>query len=264
MRQTAIVTGGMALCVTALLGAAVPDITVVDAAMAGNRDVVRMLLFAGANPKATTRLGGYSPLLLASRAGNTAVMAVLVGAGSDAETVNATTLNGTTALMFAAANGRADVIRLLMAKGGDAAATTRVIDLSAFAKEELERFAQFQRQSGRGPQPAQGRGGRGRGEGTPGIDRQYAYPELVAYQGGLAALHMAARQGSVESVEALLDGGADINQRSAGDRITPIIIATLNGHFDLAKMLLEKGADPNLAEDNGVTPLYAAINCVWA
>ena len=331
MRQTAIVTGGMALCVTALLGAAVPDMTVVDAAMAGNRDVVRtllkngadvntarsdgmtalhyaamkndadlarMLLFAGANPKATTRLGGYSPLLLASRAGNTAVMAVLVGAGSDAETVNATTLNGTTALMlaaasgkpdavkllldkganvnakehgrnetalmFAAANGRADVIRLLMAKGGDAAATTRVIDLSAFAKEELERFAQFQRQSGRGPQPAQGRGGRGRGEGTPGIDRQYAYPELVAYQGGLTALHMAARQGSVESVEALLDGGADINQRSAGDRITPINIATLNGHFDLANLLLDKGADPNLAEDNGVTPLYAAINCVWA
>ena len=331
MRQTAIVTGGIALCVTALVGAAAPDLSVVDAAMAGNRDVVRtllksgadvntarsdgmtalhyaaikndadlarMLLFAGANPKATTRLGGYTPLLLASRTGNAAVMAVLVGAGTDAETANATTVNGTTALMlaaasgkpeavtllldkganvnarehgrnetalmFAAANGRAAVIRLLMAKGVDAAATTRVIDLSAFAKEELERFAQFQRQSGRGAQAAQGRGGRGRGEGTPGIDRQYAYPELVGYQGGLTALHIAARQGSAESVEALLEGGADIDQRSAGDRITPIIIATLNGHFDLAKLLLEKGADPNLAEDNGVTPLYAAINCVWA
>jgi ankyrin repeat protein len=331
MRQTAIVTGGMALCVTALLGAAAPDLSVVDAAMAGNRDVVRtllkngadvntartdgmtalhyaaikndadlarMLLFAGANPKATTRLGGYTPLLLASRTGNAAVMAVLVGAGSDAETVNATTLNGTTALMlaaasgkpdavkllldkganvdarehgrnetalmFAAANGRAEVIRLLMAKGSDAAATTKVIDLSAFAKEELERFAQFQRQSGRGAQAPLGRGGRGRGEGTPGIDRQYAYPELVGYQGGLTALHIAARQGSVESVAALLEGGVDIDQRSAGDRITPIIIATLNGHFDLAKILLEKGGDPSLAEDNGVTPLYAAINCVWA
>src|SRR6516162_2681224 len=119
MRQTAIVTGGMALCVTALLGAAVPDITVVDAAMAGNRDVVRMLLFAGANPKATTRLGDYSPLLLASRAGNTAVMAVLVGAGSDAETVNATTLNGTTALMLAAASGKPDAVKLLLDKGAN-------------------------------------------------------------------------------------------------------------------------------------------------
>ena len=38
----------------------------------------------------------------------------------------------------------------------------------------------------------------------------------------------------------------------------------MNGHFDLAKMLLDKGADPNLAQHNGVTPLYAALNCQWA
>jgi ankyrin repeat protein len=326
-------TGGMALCLTAMLGAAGSSSTVVDAAMAGNReavrtllqngadvntaladgmtalhyaaikndaDLARMLLFAGANPKATTRLGGYTPLLMASRGGNAAVMEVLLSAGPGTDAANGTTVNGTTALMlasasgkvdsvklllekgadvnakerarnetalmFAAASGRADVIRLLTAKGADTKAATKVIDLKEFAKEEQERFAQFQQQSGRGAQGSQApaRGGRGRGEGAAGIDRQYLYPELVAYQGGLAPLHLAARQGSIESVQALLDAGADINQRSAGDRITPIIIATLNGHFDLAKVLLDKGADPNLAEDNGVTPLYAAINCVWA
>jgi ankyrin repeat protein len=77
-------------------------------------------------------------------------------------------------------------------------------------------------------------------------------------------LHLAARQGSLDAVQALLEAHADINQRSAGDKATPIIVATLNGHFDLARFMLDNGADPNLAQMNGVTPLYAAINCQWA
>ena len=94
------------LCAGSLAGAAGPS-SVVDAAMTGNRDAVksllqggadvntalgdgmtalhyaavkndaemaRLLLVAGANAKAMTRLGGYTPLLLASRAGNAAVI----------------------------------------------------------------------------------------------------------------------------------------------------------------------------------------------
>src|SRR5204863_8805225 len=37
------------------------------------------------------------------------------------------------------------------------------------------------------------------------------------------------------------------------------------GHFELAKQLLDRGADPNLAQPvNGVTPLYAALGCQWS
>jgi ankyrin repeat protein len=43
-----------------------------------------------------------------------------------------------------------------------------------------------------------------------------------------------------------------------------MLIAIVNGHYDLAKALLDKGADPNLAQDNGVTPLYAVLNCQWS
>jgi ankyrin repeat protein len=43
-----------------------------------------------------------------------------------------------------------------------------------------------------------------------------------------------------------------------------LLLATINGHYDLAKMLLERGADPNAASDAGATPLYAVINKEWA
>src|SRR5919198_1432482 len=115
-----------------LLRAAAPT-AVVDAAMQGNRDAVRallkdggdvntaqsdgmtalhwaaqrndvelakVLLYASANVKAATRINAYTPLLLAARAGNAAVMTPLLDAGADP---NGATANSTTALMFAAA-----------------------------------------------------------------------------------------------------------------------------------------------------------------
>jgi len=65
-------------------------------------------------------------------------------------------------------------------------------------------------------------------------------------------------------VMAMLDGGAQINQRNTGDRMSPLLIAIVNGHFDLARRLLERGADPNLASANGVAPLFAVLNVYWA
>ena len=83
-------------------------------------------------------------------------------------------------------------------------------------------------------------------------------------QGGLTALEFATRQGNVGAARALLAGGADLNQADPGDHTTPLLSAIINGHFDLAEELLARGANPNAAQVNGVTPLYAALNCVWA
>jgi hypothetical protein len=77
-------------------------------------------------------------------------------------------------------------------------------------------------------------------------------------------LLFAGREGHVAAVKALLDAGADINQADAGDQTTPLLISTINGHFDLALFMLGRGADPALSAENGVTPLYAAVNCQWA
>jgi ankyrin repeat protein len=54
----------------------------------------------------------------------------------------------------------------------------------------------------------------------------------------MTALLFAVRDGRAEAARALLDGGADINQRSAGDLTSPLLIAMINGWFDLGLELL--------------------------
>jgi ankyrin repeat protein len=95
-------------------------------------------------------------------------------------------------------------------------------------------------------------------------ERAVTYGELVGNRGGLTPLLFAIRQGNSAAAFALLDAGAKINQVSEGDHTSPLLMATINGHFDLAMKLLERGADPKLASDAGATPLYATINVQWA
>ena len=95
-------------------------------------------------------------------------------------------------------------------------------------------------------------------------ERSVSYGELVGNKGGLTPLLFAVRQGNATAALALLEAGAKINQVSEGDHTSPLLMATINGHFDLAGTLLARGADPKLASDAGATPLYATINVQWA
>ena len=326
-----------ALALSVILHAA-PSALVADAAMAGNRDAVRSLLkqaadvnaaqgdgmtalhwaamkddaelvqtllFAGANVRATTRIGAYTPLILAARSGSGSAIAPLLKSGAD---VNTATANGTTALMLAAASGNSDAVKqlidggarvndnepvrgltpamfaaasnraailtLLAKNGADLKATSKVTDLAALSKDPaaMREFTQGNPPppgeppaGGRSGPPPQAPGGRGgRGPQTAGVDRNYQLNELVAAQGGLTPLLLAAREGHTESVKALLDAGADVNQPSAGDKTSPLLISTINGHFDLAMSLLAAGADAKAAAENNATALYGALNCEWA
>ncbi|MFM8533094.1 MAG: ankyrin repeat domain-containing protein [Acidimicrobiia bacterium] len=86
------------------------------AAMNGDVDLAQMLIVAGANVKATTRLGSYTPLYLASQQGHGAIIQALIKAGGD---VKAGTPNGTTPLMVAAASGELDAVKVLVDAGSD-------------------------------------------------------------------------------------------------------------------------------------------------
>ena len=95
------------------------------------------------------------------------------------------------------------------------------------------------------------------------ILRRPMYETLVGRMGGMTALLHAAREGRIEAAEALLGGGADIDQ-VGGDGTSPLVIALLNGQFDLAIRLIERGADPNLAtQTDGISPLFAVLQTQW-
>ncbi len=268
-------------------------------ALNGNADLASMLLAAGANARATTRLGGYTPLHLAAQQGQRTVVAALLAAGADpsartstgatplmlaaasgsAETVtvlleqrvdpNATeAAHGETALMFAAALDRADVVRELLRHGADARVASATADLTGVTapEEDLQneiRDAQDAKDAQRSA-TGQTRRTAPKSDGVAGVTRPYTFNELIGRQGGLTALHFAARQGAARTVRALVDGGADVNAVSPADHVSPLLIAVINGQFDIAKDLLEAGANPNLANDGGVTPLYATLNIEWA
>lgn len=91
-----------------------------------------------------------------------------------------------------------------------------------------------------------------------------SYGELIGNKGGLTPLLFAVREGNDDAVMRLLAAGANINHVSEGDHTSPLLMATINGRFDMARVLMEKGADVKLASDAGATPLYAVINTQWA
>jgi ankyrin repeat protein len=251
------------------------------AASRGDAAMAQVLLSAGANLRATTRLGGITALHLASQGGHATVVATLIAGGAEPNTATATGATplmlaarsgdadtvtrlvetgadvnaaekgfGQTALMIAAGLDRADVVKLLLSKGADSKLASSVANLTSLTSVMDDG-------SGR-PQQQQAGGG------VPGVTRGYRYNELIGTQGGLTALHFAARQGAASAARALVEGGADINVLSPGDKASPLLTAVINGHFDMAAFFLDQGADPNLVSDAGVSPLYAAVNVQWA
>jgi ankyrin repeat protein len=157
----------------------------------------------------------------------------LLDNGADINAADKT--SGQTALMFAASLNRAEAINLLVARGAAANVITRVSELKPPAAAQTNQAA------------AQNR-------------RPNVNPTVI---GGLSALHFAAREGQIDAIRALIEGGANTNTPSGADQTSPITTALINGHIDIARLLLDHGADPNLANADGLTPLYATIDIRW-
>ncbi|XP_049832264.1 poly [ADP-ribose] polymerase tankyrase-1-like isoform X5 [Schistocerca gregaria] len=74
---------------------------------------------------------------------------------------------------------------------------------------------------------------------------------------GWTALHWAAYWGDAEAVRCLVDGGAEVDARDHR-KIAPLHLAAFNGHTAVVQMLLASSADPNSRHHWGGTPLHAA------
>ena len=238
----------------------------------GDVELTRLLLGAGADAKAQTRLGGLTPVMMAARAGDAPALRLLLDAKGDAVTANA---NGTTPLMFAAASGNVDAVTLLVDRGADVNAADRTHGQTplmfaaaqgrdAAVKVLLARKADPNAATQVSKIITMGERYKAKteGKGTREITSEGGRSDITA-MGGMTALMFAAREGHVAAVRALVEGGADVNKVQGADELSPITLAIVNGRLDIAAYLLEHGANPNLVAKNGVGPLWATVDARW-
>jgi ankyrin repeat protein len=187
--------------------------------------------------------GGMTPLLYAARDGGLDAARLLLAAGANVELAEA---NGIRPLLMAVLNNNLDVARLLLAKGADVNADDFWGRSPLWATVEYRNLDMNNRDQ---DSPKDN-----------GVDRA---PVL-------------------DFIRALLKAGANVNARtrevppsrrwlySLGDVSwvdftgqTPFLRAALAGDNYTMRVLLEHGADPNLATSAGTTPLMAAAGVNW-
>jgi len=194
-----------------------------------NPAMILKLLAAGADPNAESLVNGETPLMVAARSGQTESVRILLDAGANMEAKD--TVRETTALIWAAEQNHSGVVALLLARGANARAGSKVVI-----------------------PPVRGRAATADDD----DDAPPPLPPEANARGGMTALIVAVREGGIETVKALLDGGAPIDQ-PYGDGSTPLLLALQNGNAEMARLLIERGADVKRANGKGWNPLYLAV-----
>jgi ankyrin repeat protein len=265
------------------------------ACQTGSAPMIELLLKYGAKVNQANSLG-TTPLMIAAASGSASAVEVLIAHGADVKQQE--TVHEQNALMFAANLNRSDAIRVLLAHGADPNVASKVTMIPKIQFRSLMPDAVDKDTSGRTGTKAVGHLHKSdakqdavatdaktdaeAGSSEDEVANKAAAPSTAVApavaddaakrprrdygaksMGGMTPLLYAARQGNIASGEALLEGGAKINEVSGSEHTTPLVLAIANGHLDFAKMLVDHGADVNLANDQGVAPLYATIDVKW-
>ena len=165
-----------------------------------------------------------TPLFLAATNGNAAIIERLLKAGADA---NSTSEEGETALMTASLTGKTDAIKVLLAAGANVNTAEPLKGRPPLC----------------GPPP----------KATPplSISSSRSAPTLNAKsKAGFTPLLFAVRNGHIDTVKSCSDRGANVND-AAPDRTSALNMAVVNAYFELAAVLLDRGADPNAPDPRG-------------
>lgn len=97
---------------------------------------------------------------------------------------------------------------------------------------------------------------------SPGPPQHHQAPLQSCDSGWLTPLHMAAHKGHVKIVQLLvqqnLNAGCDCNPKDS-DGMTPLMLAVLGGHEDVASVLLSKGARVAESDSQGRSSLHLAV-----
>src|SRR5688572_30227860 len=182
--------------------------------------MVRMLLDAGAGVDRGDE-SGQTALMLAIKTGELPIVEVLVKAGANVNVVEE--FQQQTPLMWAvtASKHAVEMTRLLLSKGANVKARARYTDWPNQLSSEP------------------------RGQYRP--------------VGGLTALLYASRNGCSDCVQALIGAGADVDVPTP-EGVTPLMISLDNDHNDVAALLLDRGANPHVADWWGRTALWIVID----
>lgn len=169
--------------------------------------------------------------------------------------IDASGADGQTPLMVLARSNHVDAARLLIERGADVNAT------ESWRKQTALMWAAAQRQ------PALVELLIEHGADVDARSAVNDWPRQVTGEprrmyrpfGGLTPLLFAAREGCVECARLLVEAGADVDLADPKN-VTPLFLAIDNFNFDVAKLLIEAGANPNKWDWLGRTPIYSAVD----
>jgi ankyrin repeat protein len=216
-----------------------------------DQELVDGLIKAGANVKAANRYG-VTPLYLACVNGRAPMIAKLLDAGADA---NGATTEGETPLMTVARTGSVEAAKVLLAHGADVNSKEQWRRQTPLMWAVAESHPEMARELITHGADVNAR------QVTWNWERQVTKEPREKWMplGGLTPLMFAGRQGCVECARVLLKAGADINAANPNG-FSAILLAIINSHYDAAAFLIDQGADQDIADETGRTPLYAAVD----